>query len=830
MGAGVSTSNDNSPDQKLTHSASNNEDEIFNMEPEEGESGGDVTLTTSSISQSSSPKFKPLRPRMTNNSFKKIPPLNTINSPDSQTSPRNNSDADEYEELSLSFESRYGKSSNSFKSQSISTPPQTNLKSPSNINNSQTSSIETPVRSRSRSLFQGKANSNSKADSSPTSNLSPVSIRKPEGQKSPMSPTSTTSSPLSARGIYDDKIIYSQNEFRSNSMISKPSSQAKGIAIPGTNSTSSPYSRSFHDSHSITSKNRKNLDEDQIISRKFRSHSEAPPLLSQSLPPHLSYFDDEVKTTTSVLRGIDDQGRKTVNQYSFIQQIGSGTSSKVKLCVNCETGEKVAIKVINRSLMKTVNGFRKFRPKGITYESILREIAILKKLRHPNIVRVIEVIDDPTADKMYIVLEHVDGGELLKMDNEGNVIPKGNNEKNDSTTEDDQISISEDSEFGDVSPYSPSTDDDSIQERRTSTLLQAKTFSPIEKMQTLSLNYDTVSRYRSRSAAPAYNPLPIRKSSQNLQSARSSSSLSKIRDENYQPKEDGTIPEPLARKYFRSLVSALNYIHKNNIVHRDIKPENILIEKSTNTLKLSDFGVSQFTQGDDDSFEDTMGTPAFYPPESCSKGRTYGRAADVWSCGITLYCMLFGRLPFRPKSGNQGVTLVSLFKSIENDELELPDNISDELRDLFLRILDKNPNTRITAEELIHHPWLLLDPTSDEEEEVLDDVNDDEISTAITVRHHFKILDTVFSKLRSKLPSLRTPRSPLSKKQPPNQLKPITPMTPSTPRVGDQENQMPPTPNSISSTPTSTSNGFFRRNRASSLFAPKVPPSINSNI
>lgn len=108
--------------------------------------------------------------------------------------------------------------------------------------------------------------------------------------------------------------------------------------------------------------------------------------------------------------------------------------------------------------------------------------------------------------------------------------------------------------------------------------------------------------------------------------------------------------ESTIRKYFRQLLSAVWYCHEVvNILHRDIKPENILIDSDDN-IRLADFGVSRFFRGmDSDHVSDNAGSEAYFCPEAwcIHEGETYsGKAADLWACGITLYQMIFKKLPF----------------------------------------------------------------------------------------------------------------------------------------------------------------------------------------
>ena len=121
------------------------------------------------------------------------------------------------------------------------------------------------------------------------------------------------------------------------------------------------------------------------------------------------------------------------------------------------------------------------------------------------------------------------------------------------------------------------------------------------------------------------------------------------------------------RKYFRQLLSAVWYCHEVvNILHRDIKPENILIDSDDN-IRLADFGVSRSFRGEaSDRIGDNAGSEAYHSPEACNvrQGQTYsGKAADLWACGVTLYQMIFKKLPFVHQGG-----ITCLHESVCNHE------------------------------------------------------------------------------------------------------------------------------------------------------------------
>ncbi|KAK8212777.1 hypothetical protein M8818_002942 [Zalaria obscura] len=216
-----------------------------------------------------------------------------------------------------------------------------------------------------------------------------------------------------------------------------------------------------------------------------------------------------------------------------------------------------------------------------------------------------------------------------------------------------------------------------------------------------------------------------------------------------------------ARVAFRDTVLGLQYLHYQGIIHRDIKPPNLL-QTADHRIKISDFGVSylgrpavdeqaeNLSESDAQDFDEakelarTVGTAAFYAPELCYtnpdiEAPPVGKPIDVWALGITLFCMLFGRTPFvdsefivmrriaeeeiyiprkrlrpvdpkpksRPTSHGRHFSPAAAGR---RDQYELSyEEVDDVLYDLLARLLTKDPNKRITLEEVRHHPWIVQD-------------------------------------------------------------------------------------------------------------------------
>ncbi|XP_038993002.1 CBL-interacting serine/threonine-protein kinase 11-like [Hibiscus syriacus] len=162
----------------------------------------------------------------------------------------------------------------------------------------------------------------------------------------------------------------------------------------------------------------------------------------------------------------------------------------------------------------------------------------------------------------------------------------------------------------------------------------------------------------------------------------------------------GRFSEDLSRKYFQQLISAVGYCHSRGVFHRDLKPENILLGESGN-LKVSDFGLSAVTDQirPDGLLHTLCGTPAYVAPEILTKKGYDGAKVDVWSCGIILYVLNAGCLPFNDPN------LMVMYKKIYKGEYSCPKWMSSGLKRFLSRLLDTNPETRITIHEILKDPW-----------------------------------------------------------------------------------------------------------------------------
>lgn len=260
----------------------------------------------------------------------------------------------------------------------------------------------------------------------------------------------------------------------------------------------------------------------------------------------------------------------------------------MRLCKDRTTEKLFAIKIISKDfLKKKKNG----KTTETYFEDIKREIAIMKKLLHPNILRLYEVLDDPKVNKMYLVLEYMKKGDLI------NILKKA----------------ATDNSAENQGGFIPLTDYDCWQ-------------------------------------------------------------------------------------IFRQLISGIRYLHYANIVHGDIKPQNLLLGED-GIVKIADFGISQMLSGSGEKLEDAAGTPAFMAPELIESKSFSGQKADIWAIGATMFMLRFGNPPFVAKS------IINLYNKICNDPLVFPSQINPTFKNLLEGLLDKDPEKRLTLDQIVAHPW-----------------------------------------------------------------------------------------------------------------------------
>eukprot|EP00730_Choanoeca_flexa_P001980 TRINITY_DN10867_c0_g1_i2.p1 TRINITY_DN10867_c0_g1~~TRINITY_DN10867_c0_g1_i2.p1 ORF type:complete len:502 (+),score=108.01 TRINITY_DN10867_c0_g1_i2:96-1601(+) len=176
----------------------------------------------------------------------------------------------------------------------------------------------------------------------------------------------------------------------------------------------------------------------------------------------------------------------------------------------------------------------------------------------------------------------------------------------------------------------------------------------------------------------------------------------------------GRLSEKESRRFFQQIISGVEYCHRHQVVHRDLKPENLLLDENLN-VKIADFGLSN-VMTDGDFLKTSCGSPNYASPQVISGQLYAGPEVDVWSCGVILYVLLCGRLPFDDEH------LPTLFKLIRRGVFSFPSHVSEDAKDLVSRMLIVDPLKRITIDQIRQHTWFLVDLPEDLfEDTTLDD-------------------------------------------------------------------------------------------------------------
>jgi len=160
---------------------------------------------------------------------------------------------------------------------------------------------------------------------------------------------------------------------------------------------------------------------------------------------------------------------------------------------------------------------------------------------------------------------------------------------------------------------------------------------------------------------------------------------------------NGRLTESEALKFFQQIICGIEYIHYKGIVHRDLKPENLLLDDNGN-LRIADFGLSNKMK-DGFFLKTSCGSPNYAAPEVINDDLYAGPEVDVWSCGVILYALLCGSLPFDDEN------IPNLFRKIKSGSFKLPTYLPKGPSVLIQRMLMVNPMKRITIAQIKEHWW-----------------------------------------------------------------------------------------------------------------------------
>ncbi|GAU13567.1 hypothetical protein TSUD_346710 [Trifolium subterraneum] len=168
----------------------------------------------------------------------------------------------------------------------------------------------------------------------------------------------------------------------------------------------------------------------------------------------------------------------------------------------------------------------------------------------------------------------------------------------------------------------------------------------------------------------------------------------------------GPLSEPQAACLIKKLLQAIEHCHKNGVAHRDIKPENVLFDFNGN-VKLCDFGFSEMfiKYGSRRSMSGVVGTAFYAAPEVVLGKECYNEKVDIWSCGVTLYVMLSGIMPFIGETNDE------IVKNILKNDLKFPKenfkSVSSSVIGLIRKMVCWEPSCRISAQQALMHPWIV---------------------------------------------------------------------------------------------------------------------------
>ncbi|EDV23017.1 uncharacterized protein TRIADDRAFT_37919 [Trichoplax adhaerens] len=163
----------------------------------------------------------------------------------------------------------------------------------------------------------------------------------------------------------------------------------------------------------------------------------------------------------------------------------------------------------------------------------------------------------------------------------------------------------------------------------------------------------------------------------------------------------GRLNEADARRFFQQIISGVDYCHRHMVAHRDLKPENLLLD-SSNMVKIADFGLSNMMK-DGEFLRTSCGSPNYAAPEVIS-GKPYaGPEVDVWSCGVILYALLCGSLPFDDEH------VPTLFRKIKSGIYSVPSHLSRAATDLLSIMLQVDPLKRAGIQRIREHEWFQED-------------------------------------------------------------------------------------------------------------------------
>nr|XP_029489915.1 SNF-related serine/threonine-protein kinase-like isoform X1 [Oncorhynchus nerka]XP_029489917.1 SNF-related serine/threonine-protein kinase-like isoform X1 [Oncorhynchus nerka] len=164
-------------------------------------------------------------------------------------------------------------------------------------------------------------------------------------------------------------------------------------------------------------------------------------------------------------------------------------------------------------------------------------------------------------------------------------------------------------------------------------------------------------------------------------------------------RHEGGVAEDTAKVHFAQIVQSISYCHRLHVVHRDLKPENVVFFRQQGTVKLTDFGFSNlFKPGT--MLMTSCGSLAYSAPEILLGDEYDAPAVDIWSLGVILFMLVCGQPPFQETNDSETLTMIM------DCRYTVPTHVSADCKDLISRMLQRDPSSRASLEEIENHPWL----------------------------------------------------------------------------------------------------------------------------
>ncbi|KAF6780436.1 hypothetical protein AHF37_00071 [Paragonimus kellicotti] len=338
-----------------------------------------------------------------------------------------------------------------------------------------------------------------------------------------------------------------------------------------------------------------------------------------------------------------------VGPYRLEKTLGKGQTGLVKMGVHCVTGKKVAVKIVNREKLSES-----------VLQKVEREIAIMKLIEHPHVLGLYDVYEN--RRHLYLILEHVSGGELFDY-----LVRKG------------RLSPKEARRF----------------------------FKQIISALDFCHSHCICHRDLKPENLLLDDKLNIRVADFGMASLQPEGSLLETSCGHRDLKPENLLLDDKLNirvaDFGMASLQPEGSLLETSCGHRDLKPENLLLDDKLN-IRVADFGMASL-QPEGSLLETSCGSPHYACPEVIRGEKYDGRMADVWSCGVILYALLVGALPFDDDN------LRNLLEKVKRGVFHIPPFVSPDCQSLLRSMIEVDTRKRITLKDVLEHKWVVGDQT-----------------------------------------------------------------------------------------------------------------------